>query len=246
MRARWRTRDTVTIDAMSIVAPTAFVFDAYGTLFDVHSVVMLAEQLAPGAGTTLSRLWRAKQLEYSWLQSLMATPAHPREDFAAVTAHALDYALAALLLPIDGAARARLLDAYLHLAPFAGARDVLRALAPRPRVILSNGSRAMLAPLVAASGLAEELDAVLSVDDADIYKPSPAVYRLATIRLALPAGRIAFVSSNGWDAAGAKAFGFTTFWINRDGMPVERHGPAPDFVVADLAALPPIVAALRE
>ena len=219
----------------------AFVFDAYGTLFDVHSVIALAESLAPGQGNALSRTWRTKQLEYSWLQSLMATPAHPREDFAAITAHALDYAIAALALPLDAAARQRLLDAYLTLSPYPDAAPALRALAPRPRLILSNGTRAMLAPLVAASGFAAELDDVLSVDDAGVYKPAPAVYRLATARLALPPARIGFVSSNGWDAAGAKALGFTTFWINRDGLPVERHAPPPDFVVASLALVPGLV-----
>jgi len=222
--------------------PAAFVFDAYGTLFDVHSVVALAESLVPGRGTALSRTWRAKQLEYSWLQSLMATPAHPREDFGAITAHALDYAIAALALPLDAVPRQRLLDAYLTLSPYADAGPTLRALAPRPRLILSNGTRAMLAPVVAASGFAAELDAILSVDDAGLYKPAPAVYRLATTHLALPPARIGFVSSNGWDAAGAKAFGFTTFWINRDGLPVERHAPAPDFVVASLAHVPGLVA----
>ena len=216
---------------------SAFVFDAYGTLFDVHSVAVLAEDLAPRNGAALSRLWRTKQLQYSWLQSLMATPTQPREDFAAITAHALDYAIAALVLPLDTAARQRLLDAYAHLSPFPDALATLRALAPRPRVILSNGTRAMLAPLVDASDIGAELDDVLSVDDAGIFKPSPAVYRLATTRLALLPERVGFVSSNGWDAAGAKAFGFTTFWINRDGLPVERHAPAPDFVVGTLAQI---------
>ena len=229
---------------MTVAAPAAFVFDAYGTLFDVHSVAALAESIAPGHGGALARLWRAKQLEYSWLQSLMAAPGWPREDFAAVTAHALDYAVAALVLPIGDSARTRLLDAYRHLAPHAGALDLLQALAPRPRIILSNGTRAMLAPLVAASGLGAALDDVLSVDDAGVYKPAPAVYALATARLALPPARIAFVSSNGWDAAGARAFGFTTFWINRDGLPVERHAPPPDFVVAALPDVLPIVRSL--
>ncbi len=221
----------------------AFVFDAYGTLFDVHSVTALADALAPGHGAALSRLWRGKQLEYSWLQSLMATPSQPREDFSAVTAHALDYAIAALALPLDAGARRRLLDAYAHLSPFPDALPTLQAIAPRPRIILSNGTRAMLAPLVDATGLGDALDDVLSVDDAGVYKPSPAVYRLATARLGLPPERIAFVSSNGWDAAGAKAFGFTTFWINRDGLPVERHAPPPDFVVARLADILPLAGA---
>jgi 2-haloacid dehalogenase len=219
----------------------AFVFDAYGTLFDVHSVVALAEQIAPGNGAALSRLWRTKQLEYTWLQSLMATNRFPREDFGKLTAHALDYAISALILPLDHEARYRLLDAYLRLAPFPGTRDVLAALAPRPRWILSNGTRAMLEPLAHSTGLDEVLDGIMSVDDAGIYKPSPRVYQLAVDRLGVPPAAIAFVSSNGWDAAGAKAFGFTTFWINRDGVPIERHAPPPDFVLGSLPDLVPLV-----
>jgi 2-haloacid dehalogenase len=217
--------------------PAAFVFDAYGTLFDVHSLVALAETLAPRQGATLSRLWRTKQLEYTWLQSLMVTPSQPRDDFAAITAKALDYAIAALALPLDHDARSRLLDAYLHLAPFPGTGEALAALAPRPRWILSNGTLAMLEPLVRASGLAAVLDGILSVDAAGIYKPSPRVYALATARLGLLPAQIAFVSSNGWDAVGAKAFGFITFWINRDSAPVERHGPAPDYILGSLAEI---------
>jgi len=214
--------------------PEAFVFDAYGTLFDVHSLATLAEALAPGQGHALSQLWRAKQVEYTWLTSLMATPARPREDFAAITAHALDYAVSALIAPLDSEARGRLIEAYRMLTPYSDARDTLERLAPRRRIILSNGTRAMLDPLVAASGLAPHLDAVISVDEAGIYKPSPAVYQLAVDRLGLPPGRIGFVSANGWDAAGAKAFGFTTFWINRMSMPAERHAPDPDHTVASL------------
>jgi 2-haloacid dehalogenase len=221
--------------------PAAFVFDAYGTLFDVHSIAALAEELAPGNGAALSRIWRTKQLEYTWLQSLMATSRFPREDFAALTAHALDYAISALILPLDGDARRRLLDAYQRLDPFPGTRDVLAALAPRPRWILSNGTRAMLEPLARFTGLGKLLDGILSVDDAGIYKPSPRVYQLAVDRLGLPPAEIAFVSSNGWDAAGAKVFGFTTFWINRDGVPVERHAPEPDFVLGSLPELVPLV-----
>jgi 2-haloacid dehalogenase len=225
----------------SMMPPAAFVFDAYGTLFDVHSVAALAEELAPGNGAALSRIWRTKQLEYTWLQSLMATSRFRREDFAALTSHALDYAISALILPLDGSARNRLLDAYQRLAPFPGTRDVLAALAPRPRWILSNGTRAMLEPLARFTGLDELLDGVLSVDDAGIYKPSPRVYQLAVDRLGLAPAEIGFVSSNGWDAAGAKAFGFTTFWINRDGVPTERHAPPPDFVLGSLPQIVPLV-----
>jgi 2-haloacid dehalogenase len=213
----------------------AFVFDAYGTLFDVHSIAALAEDLAPGQGAVLSQIWRSKQLQYTWLQSLMASPAHPRADFRTVTVQALDYAIAQLMVPLGEHERTRLVDAYLHLEPFADAGDALAALAPRPRWILSNGTRAMLEPLVAGSDLARHVDGILSVDEADAYKPSPRVYQLAVDRLGVAASEIAFVSANGWDAAGGKAFGFTTIWINRLGDPVERHAPEPDFIVGSLA-----------
>ena len=217
----------------------ALVFDAYGTLFDVHSVTALAEELVPGRGAALSQLWRAKQLEYTWLGSLMAVP---RADFAAVTAQALDYALAALGIDLGGAERARFQEAYLELAPFPDAAPTLERLAPRPRWILSNGTLGMLLPLLRHSGFEGLVDGVLSVDAAGIYKPSPRVYQLAVDRLQLPADRIGFVSSNCWDAIGAKAFGFATFWINRANAPVDRHGPAPDRVITTLAELPPLLA----
>ena len=221
----------------------AFVFDAYGTLFDVHSVTALAETLAPGRGNALSQLWRAKQLEYTWLSSLMGPSAAGRDDFAVLTARALDYALASLAIELGDDARERLRGAYLTLAPFADVAAALAALAPRPRWILSNGTLAMLEPLIRQSGLDRHLDGVLSVDAAGIFKPSPRVYQLAVDRLQLPAARIGFVSSNCWDAIGAKAFGFTTFWINRLRAPVDRHGPAPDRIITTLADLPPLLAA---
>ncbi|HSV19773.1 MAG TPA: haloacid dehalogenase type II [Casimicrobiaceae bacterium] len=221
----------------------AFVFDAYGTLFDVHSITALAETLAPRQGAALSQIWRTKQVEYTWLQSLMATPDRPREDFASITAHALDYAVAALVAPVDGGARMQLLAAYRALAPFPDAARTLERLAPRRRAILSNGTLGMLEPLVATSGLAPLLDAVWSVDAVDVYKPHPRVYQLAVDALQLAPARIGFVSANGWDAAGAKAFGFTTFWINRAGAPVERHGAAPDYVVGSLAEVAAITLA---
>ena len=224
----------------SAIAVDALVFDAYGTLFDVHAVVARAEELLPGHGAMLSRLWRTKQLEYTWLQSLMGPSA--REDFEAVTAHALDYALAELGLPLGAGARRDLCDAYLTLTPFPDVHAALEALAPRPRWILSNGTLAMLAPLVRHCGLDRHLDGVLSVEAAGIYKPSPRVYQLAQDRLGVPALRIGFVSSNGWDAIGAKAFGFTSFWINRAGAPVDRHGPPPDRIIATLADLPALLA----
>jgi 2-haloacid dehalogenase len=219
----------------------AFVFDAYGTLFDVHSVAEAAERLMPGHGAALSRLWRSKQLEYTWLQSLMLSPMQRREDFAAITAHALDYGAAALGLAIAGAARHRLMDAYLDLSPYSDAVSTLARLAPRPRVILSNGTQAMLEPLAAATGIARHLDAILSVDAAGIYKPSPRAYQLALDQLKFLPVRIGFVSANAWDAVGAKAFGFTSFWINRERAPLERHGPKPDATLDTLSDLPSLV-----
>ena len=215
----------------------AFVFDAYGTLFDVYAVGVLAERLAPGHGADLARLWRTKQLEYTWLQSLMAG-AHRRDDFDRITAHALDFAVAALGLPLGADEKMLLRDAYLTLAAFPDARVALEALAPRPRWILSNGTLAGLAPLVRHNGMEALLDGVLSVDAVGVYKPAPQVYALAADRLGLPPERIGFVSSNCWDAIGARAFGFTTFWINRTGAPLDRHGTPPQHVLASLAELP--------
>jgi 2-haloacid dehalogenase len=202
--------------------PRAFVFDAYGTLFDVHSVVTLAEELAPRQGGVLSQLWRTKQLDYTWLSSLMREPGERLADFAELTALALDYALSQLMIPLAPDARRRLIDAYETLSPFPEAA----------------GTLGMLRPLVEHSTLATHIDAILSVDAAGIYKPAPAVYQLAVEHLRLARHEIGFVSSNGWDAAGAKAFGFTTFWINRHGLPVERHAPEPDYVVGSLANIP--------
>lgn len=219
----------------------ALVFDAYGTLFDVRSVAATAERLFPGRGSALSDLWRAKQLEYTWLQSLMLSATHPREDFAALTTHALDYAAEALGLAVSGAVRHRLLDAYLDLTPFPDAAEALAMLAPLPRLILSNGTREMLEPLAAGTGISRHLDAILSVDGAGIYKPSPRVYRLAADHLGLPPSQIGFVSSNGWDVVGAKAFGLTSFWVNRSGAPLERHGPKPDAILGSLSELPALL-----
>ena len=228
-------------NSTSVFLIDALVFDAYGTLFDTQSVAATVERLFPGRGTALADLWRAKQLEYTWLQSLMQSPMQRREDFAAVTAHALDYAAEALGLALAGAARHRLLDAYLDLSAYADAAPTLARLGPRPRLILSNGTRAMLEPLAAATGVARHLDVILSVDAAGTYKPSPRVYQLAVDHLNLLPIRIGFVSANAWDAIGAKAFGFTSFWINRNRAPLDRHGPKPDAVLDSLSELPPLL-----
>ena len=200
-------------------------------MFDVQGVSALAERLAAGRGPALVTLWRAKQLEYTWLTSLMER----RHDFVQVTKESLDYALSALGIPLEASARDDLANAWLDLVPFPDAQPTLQRLAGKPRWILSNGTRAMLEPLLARSGLAEHVDGVLSVDAAGSYKPSPRVYALVIDRLRLSPERIGFVSANCWDAIGAKACGFTTWWINRGGAPVDRHGAGPDFVVGSLA-----------
>ncbi len=219
--------------------PAALVFDAYGTLFDVHAVVAVADELWPGCGGELSRAWRAKQLEYTWLRALMDR----YEDFAAVTEAALRHACAGLKLDLAPAHVDRLMDAYRRLAPFSDVPGTLERLQAFRLAILSNGAPAMLEPVVRNAGLEGRIRDVLSVDAVKTYKPSPRVYQLAVDRLGLPASAIGFVSSNGWDAAGAKAFGFTVFWVNRAGAPMEELGVWPDHVIGSLAELPALVGA---
>jgi 2-haloacid dehalogenase len=210
-----------------------YVFDAYGTLFDVHSVVEAGREIT-GDPVALSTLWRQKQLEYTWLRSLMGTYA----DFWAVTEAALRYSIRRLGLSATDAQVRRLMDAYLSLACFPEVKTALGRLAGRSRAVLSNGSPAMLAAAVAASGLGAMLDHVISVDRVKTYKPSPRVYALGPEALGLPAGELLFVSSNGWDVAGAKAFGYQVAWCNRTGAPEEELGVRPDLIVSALDVLP--------
>jgi 2-haloacid dehalogenase len=217
----------------------ALVFDAYGTLFDVHSVIKLCDELWPGKGPALSQLWRTKQLEYTWQRSLMQR----YEDFTHVTEAALRYACKALGLSLDDAARNRLMQAYLRLDTYPEVIETLRRLAGRKLAILSNGSPAMLEPVVASAGLGKLLDAVISVDSLKLYKPDPRVYALAVDRLGVPTGSIGFVSSNCWDAIGAKAFGFRVYWCNRAGAPLDELGVQPDQEMRSLAELPALVGA---
>jgi 2-haloacid dehalogenase len=209
------------------MTPQALIFDAYGTLYDVHSVIRLCDELWPGKGAALSQLWRTRQLEYTWQRSLMRRYV----PFSLVTREALGYACEALKLALDEATEDALMQEYLKLAAYP---DVPAALAgfPVKKAILSNGSPDMLDPLVEHSGL--KFDAVLSVDEVKVFKPAPEVYQLAVDRLGVAKERIGFVSSNCWDALGAKSFGFQVFWINRTGAPVDRLGFAPDGIVAGL------------
>ena len=209
--------------------PRAFVFDAYGTLFDVHSVIE-AGRAVTGDPQALSTLWRQKQLEYTWLRSLMGR----YEDFWSVTEAALRFSLERLAIRTGEDAIRRLMEAYLSLATFPEVETALAAMAGTPLGILSNGSPRMMAAAVRSSGLEGRLAHVLSVDAVQTYKPSPAVYELATRAFELPAADILFVSSNGWDVAGAKAFGYRTCWCNRLGAPRENLGVTPDLEVARL------------
>jgi 2-haloacid dehalogenase len=210
-----------------------YVFDAYGTLFDVHSVVEVGRELTADP-MTLSVTWRQKQLEYTWLRALMGR----YEDFWTVTEAALRHAIRRLAIPASEAQIRRLMDAYLSLACFPEVPAVLATLAPRSRAILSNGSPRMLQAAVASSGLGSHLDHVLSVDAVKTYKPAPAVYALAPQALGRPAAELLFVSSNAWDVAGAKAFGYRVAWCNRGQTPEEELGLHADVVINRLDELP--------
>jgi 2-haloacid dehalogenase len=213
--------------------PQAFVFDAYGTLFDVHSIVEAARAITHDP-QALSQLWRQKQLEYTWLRSLMER----YEDFWVVTGQALRYALRRLGITATEAQVDALMHSYLTLLPFPEVPSALRALAGTPLAILSNGSPRMLEAAVRSSGLDGVFAHVLSVDVVGTYKPSPRVYELAPRALGLAPDEIIFVSSNGWDVAGAAAFGFRTCWCNRANAPVEELETAPDYEVDRLDAIP--------
>ena len=210
-----------------------YVFDAYGTLFDVHSVVE-AGRVITGDPVALSTMWRQKQLEYTWLRALMGTYA----DFWVVTEAALRYTIRRLGLTASEAQVRQLMEAYLSLACFPEVKAALRQLAGRPRAVLSNGAPSMLAAAVTASGLTALLEHVISVDRVKTYKPSPLVYALGPETLGVSAGELLFVSSNGWDVAGAKAFGYQVVWCNRTGAPEEELGVRPDLVIDSLEKIP--------
>jgi len=189
----------------------AVVFDAYGTLYDIQSVASVTERAFPGYGEAITQIWRMKQLEYTWLRSLMQRYA----DFSVVTRESLTYTLDALGLRHDAAMLGPILDKYLHLDPYPDAKMTLTALKGRKLAILSNGDSAMLDALVTNSGFAPLLDATLSVDAAQIFKPSPNTYALVQEKLAVAPHEVAFISSNPFDVSGAKAFGFKVAWIER-------------------------------
>ncbi len=213
----------------------ACVFDAYGTLFDVHSAAARCRDDLGDKADELSGIWRQKQLQYTWLRSLMG--AHV--DFWRVTGDALDYAMAAVELD-DPAIRERLMDMYLQLDAYPEVPAVLGRLkdAGMTTAILSNGAPKMLEAAVRSAGLEDRLDRVLSIEDIGVYKPDPRVYRLAVDRTGVAAREICFMSSNAWDATGAAHFGFQVVWVNRFAQPPERLPGELKAEVADLTALP--------
>jgi 2-haloacid dehalogenase len=206
----------------------AVVFDAYGTLYDVQSVAEITEEAFPGYGELITQIWRIKQLEYSWLRSLMQR----YRDFSVITRESLAYTLRILGLQYDDAIFERIMEKYLHLDLYPDALAALAALKDRKLAILSNGSPGMLNALVANSGLDRMLDATISVDAKKVFKPSPDAYSLIETTLGVKPADVLFVSSNPWDACGAKAFGLNVAWIER----VTPEAMALDCVESELVA----------
>ncbi|HSC64542.1 MAG TPA: haloacid dehalogenase type II [Caldimonas sp.] len=213
------------MDSQPHCAPRAVLFDAYGTLFDVYSVGVVAERLFPGMGERLGVLWRDKQIEYTRLVSMSGQT----RSFADCTRAALRYAARRFDLALDDGAERELMGAYERLSPFAENHGVLVELRRRGirAGVLSNGDPGMLAAVVRHAGLAELLDPVLSVAGTGRFKTDPATYALGTRALGLDAAQVLFVSSNCWDAIGATWFGYTTLWINRFGVPLDELGARP-------------------
>jgi 2-haloacid dehalogenase len=240
----------------------AVVFDAYGTLYDIQSVAAVTEEAFPGYGEMITQIWRIKQLEYTWLRSLMRR----YQDFSVITADSLAYTLRVLGLKHDAGAFERIMEKYLHLDLYPDAAAALAALRGRKLAILSNGSSEMLNALVHNSGLDRVLDATISIDSRKIFKPAPDAYTLIESVLGVPPAEVLFVSSNPWDACGAKAFGLNVAWIERvtpeamalacvksDLVPpltmfkairmqMDELGLEPDYRIRALAELPALVA----
>jgi 2-haloacid dehalogenase len=211
-----------------------FVFDAYGTLLDVHAAIARFKAEAGPDGERMSEIWRAKQLEYTWTLTLAGHYA----EFWTLTERALDFALARVP-SVPKALKPKLMDAYFQLGAFPDARAALRSLKQKGHKtgILSNGSPAMLKAAVDAAGLAVDLDAVLSVDVLKMFKPRPEVYRLVTEHFGCKPDEVTFVSSNRWDIMAGTSFGFRCLWVNRAKMPDEYLDFPPERVVSDLDGL---------
>ncbi len=226
--------------ALSLDDIGACVFDAYGTLFDYGSAAARCKDALGADFPGFSDVWRRKQLEYTWLRSLMGR----HTDFWHLTGEALDYALETIKRP-DPALRAMLMQQYLNLDPFPEVVEILQRLKAKSirTAILSNGTPTMLTAAVNSAGLSQLIDFSLSVEAVAVFKPHPSVYQLVVDKMNLPAGRVCFLSSNGWDVAGAAAFGFRALWVNRGGLPVERLPAQPERQIRTLAELPALLAA---
>jgi 2-haloacid dehalogenase len=211
----------------------AFVFDAYGTLFDVHSVIEKCNDLFPGKGESISGIWRQKQLEYSFLRQLMGR----YSTFFEITGDALRYACKEAGAELTEEKENQLIDAYLELRHYDETEEVLRMLEAYQTAIFSNGSFDMLAPLVEQSPFGPLLDEVLSVDDVKQFKPTPMAYQHVLDRLCVRREEVLFMSSNTWDIAGAASFGFHTAWVNRHGKVMDELGVKPDYEYNDLCGL---------
>lgn len=204
----------------------AFVFDAYGTLYDIQSVAAATDEAFPGYGDMITQVWRMKQLEYTWQRSLMQR----YEDFSVVTRESLVYSLRLLGLTYSDAVFARIMDKYVHLDLYPDARASLAALKDHKLAILSNGSSGMLNDLVKNTGLHQVLDATISIDSERIFKPAPQAYTLIEKKLGVKPSEVIFVSSNPLDVAGAKSFGLNVAWIERvtpEAMAAEVKPSAP-------------------
>jgi 2-haloacid dehalogenase len=247
------------------VTVKAIVFDAYGTLYDVQSVANITDEAFPGYGELITQIWRIKQLEYTWLRSLMRR----YEDFSAITRDSLTYTLKILGLTYNDGIFEKIMDKYVHLDLYPDAKAALLSLKNCKRAILSNGSTDMLTALVRNTGLDSILDATISIDAKGIFKPSPDAYSLIQARLDVNPGEVLFVSSNPWDAIGAKAVGLKVAWIERVTpeamaaacrkcdlvtpltmfkalrMQIDELGMAPDYKVNGLSGLPDILSASR-
>jgi 2-haloacid dehalogenase len=217
----------------------ALVFDAYGTLFDVTSVTAACRAVSNEPEAFVA-LWRAKQLEYAFLRSLCGR----YKDFWQITREALRYTCKRYNREVTVDQEQQLMEAWLHLQPFPEVKDALSKLKAVPRLVLSNGTPAMLSTLLGNTGLQAEFDAVLSVDTVKIYKPAPQVYDLAARHLGCAPHEIVFLSSNGFDVAGAKMFGFTVCWVNRSGAVLDELDVSPDATVRTLAELPTVLSTL--
>jgi len=216
----------------------ACVFDAYGTLFDVAAAANRCRDALGDKADELSAVWRVRQLEYTWLRSLMKEYV----EFWQVTGDGLDYAMATLGIE-DDALRERLMDIYMILDAYPEVKDVLTSIKASgiKTAILSNGTPKMLSAAVGNAGIEDVLDDTFSVESVGIYKPDPSVYQMAVDGLGVEAGRICFMSSNAWDAAAAANFGFRVVWVNRFGQPQERIPGDPEQVIKTLEALPPLL-----